>query len=170
MSLTVFEFNKLVKKLIVELGERFTKPDDDWLPAAFLLTKDGDIVQIVFDPRCFANDESKASVAANLADVAKNAETLALALLINCWMSMLHRDSVTVSETGIVSGAPMPEDDPEHTEALILQLFSKDGEKIDFARIERQSDRPPTLSPWRSMGDEFKDFTFAEIAEAFLNA
>jgi hypothetical protein len=50
-------------------------------------------------------------------------------------------------------GYSRPAEHPSRFEALVLQ-FDADGEQaVDFARIERHDDRPPTLGEWEILDE-----------------
>lgn len=122
------------KQLVADLGEGFTKPDDDWVPVAFLQgSKQMYIAGLMVD-----KDQYKAV----LRRLGKELEPQYATVVLSAWSMVM--DGGYLPEGGISKH-------PDRTELLMLDVSDGRQNQRLLAKIQRTSDAPPTLGEWEEM-------------------
>ena len=126
--------------------EVFTKPDDDWVPIAFLMGPDG---QATFPIAEFMDNDRTKDLLAEfiLPQVIKKFRAHTLVMVMSAWQGRTIPKGVDWQDR------PRPSEDPERTEILMLIEYKAEGvTRQTVANIIRHEDSPPTLGEWDDWG------------------
>jgi hypothetical protein len=126
----------------------FTKPDDDWVPIAFLEGPEG---QATFPLADFMeNDRAKDLLTEYILPQAiTKFRAHTVVIVLSAWQGRTLEPGTDWQDR------PRPSEDPERKEILMLIEYTRDGiQRNTVAEIIRYEDSPPTLGEWESWGDD----------------
>lgn len=128
----------------------FTKPDDDWVPIAFLEGPEGQATFPIAD--FMDNDRSKDLLAEFILPQAiSKFRAHTVVMVLSAWQGRNIPKGVDWQDR------PRPSEDPERKEILILVEYKREGvTRHTVADIIRHEDSPPTLGEWDNWGDDAK--------------
>lgn len=126
----------------------FTKPDDDWVPIAFMEGPEGQATFPIAD--FMDNDHSKDLLTEFiLPQVIKEFRAHTLVMIISAWQGRNLEPGTDPMDR------PRPSEDPERKEILMLIEYTREGvQRHTVADIIRHEDSPPTLGEWDDWGDD----------------
>ena len=122
------ELRRECRDVIAQLG--LSHPEEDWIPTAWYYGPGG--------PGMAAFDIDASDLRSALEDFLAKERAMTWGFWATTWM---------VDADEAVSGIRASEH-PDRFEALVLQLQTERERALDFARIQRSEDRPPTLGTW----------------------
>lgn len=135
---------------VEEVGRRFTRPDEDWLPVLILRTARGGIIASI-DLRFYENDESKQRLVKRLSAVIVKSRATAFSLIQMMWRSYAiapEGERPGPRERALRSGRLRPSEDPLRQETILIHITDDMHAEIWAAVIQRRPDRPPRLGRW----------------------
>lgn len=154
-------FGETMRRQVAAIGERFTKPDDDWLPCLLHLeTKSHQHRVAMVEPKLLA-PETKDALFAGLVEYLRQNEAIRYGILVNGWaLAVQPREGEELAEASKRLMAETEEwtghygEHPDRIEVLTIELVDQERAESWQARIMRYPDRPPKLQPWERLGDE----------------
>lgn len=160
--MTLAEFSRFAQSQVRRLGKTFRRPDDDWVPVAFLQGPDGGVSIHGLDWSLFRSGETK-DAAAVLLRLLIAAEATRYAVLMNT-----HVARGGAEEAARVSREEVRvEHLPGARECLVLVVGDAESEQRWLAEIRRDGRRPPKLGPWQTEGEFFGEET--RLSGRFFN-
>jgi hypothetical protein len=141
-------FGEQVRRNVVAIGERFTDPDDDWLPGLLHLENERHEHEVYgLDPELFQPGR-KDAVFHQLAELLRERQALRYALLINGWMLVSKmREGESTEEAADRFMAQTGEwvdhfgEHPDRVEMLTVELVDRERGETWQAAIKRYPDR-----------------------------
>jgi hypothetical protein len=124
--------------------DTFTEPDDDWTPIVFLEDATGTWAMMPIE-EFMQNDRTKDMlVELIIPETIKRFEAKVVVMILSVWHSKIPK--------GVDwQDRPMPSEDPNRSEALVLTEYTAEGVKrYSMAEIIRHEDSPPTLGEWEN--------------------
>jgi hypothetical protein len=165
-------FADTIRQGVELIGATFEKPDDDWVPAFFVLASTGTMIPMIFEGPL--DEPGKQKMVQAMVGLARQTRAYAAVFVASSWMTEFSdargralrdqheafiaehgRAPETYEEQGIVS----PSEAPDRFEAVTMTLYTADATVMSWAPIERHDDSPPTLGEWTVL-----DSDEAEIA------
>lgn len=142
------------------VGEQFTKPDDDWMPVAFLYSrKKIKIVGIEM------TRGQKDGVVPALTAIAHGFKAVRGALVMSVWHHSVVMDSpLKEVEIGLMDQMGV-RNHPDRKEAVQVELYDGKDTEVWMADIIRHVDKPPTLGQWIKIEGENRSGRFANVLE-----
>lgn len=157
-------FGERVRRMIVEVGQEFKNPDDDWVSVLFFEDEDGYPGVVPLPGEAFANDDTKDVLVVALTRLLEMAKAKRYALLLNAWMlrsSMPPPTEGTEEEKHELAKTQMLsehaewtghyDEHPDSVEVLWVMLVDREHSELWMAEIKRNDETPPTLDEWRLM-------------------
>lgn len=150
------DFDKMVDFLkggVVRIGAAFTKPDDDWVPCASLLTPKG--VEIL--PLSFANDDEKEDAATAIGGMTIVLGATVVGFVMSAWTLEVPQDKYDEWQ----KSGERPSESADKKEVVVISVVDAKRSKTLLAPIIRYEKAPPTLGEWNeggtAMGGRFID-------------
>lgn len=131
-------------------GELFTKPDDDWTPAAFLQDDDGNVSGPIGLAEFMESQHSKDMLAETaLPLVIRMFAARSIVMVLSIWSARIPKEEATEYLAGAYVA---PSERPDREEKLMLIELKAEGvTRHSFAPIIRHEDAPPTLGEWEEI-------------------
>lgn len=128
----------VAKEGVKQVGERFTKPTDDWEPVALCMDDKGQVHTATMDVPEGGHRATALGVLAWL----KSKRAVEAVFISSAWMASAETEEEWNARN------IRPSEDPDRVEAVII-VGAKGGETEAWsARIERHKRQPPTLGEW----------------------
>jgi hypothetical protein len=130
-------------RLVEAVGQSFTRPEEDWLPALLLLTPEGmTVVGITLE------ESQKGSLKGVVGSIVRTYKPTFAALVLSCWIRDVPQDNPLAGLDVELMGAYGVSTHPQRREMLMVEMC--DGTHTEYweAPIIRYNDRPPTLGAW----------------------
>lgn len=144
-SNTSFEvFRHTIQTIVVEIGNSFTEPEDDWHHVLINESEEGNEIMML-DGRLFqTTDLKKTLVYRFLVPHLRERGAYRYALVNSAWM--LTGSPEELSE--ILQDHEYIRDNPKRIEAVVIQVVDREQNEMWMAEIKRYKDKPPELGEW----------------------
>lgn len=149
-SLEVFAQD--VRSMVEEIGESFTKPDDDWLSTLIIETASGERIAMGLAGDLFDGEERKDQLVSMLQQLIIAFKVRRFGFVISAWGISFPKETGEEDAMAVASEwRGHFQDHPERTEQVIVQVVDQDGEISWSSELERHEDAPPTLTEWKKI-------------------
>lgn len=140
---------EIAEQAATDVREGFTNPGDDW-PGMLLLrtSKKGKVLLIVFADGLRGDKNEQASA---IAGILRQHHAAEAALILSSWGVCSKIDDGGLVD--YIENNPRPSQHPEREEVLAFTYVTRSAASMGVARIERHTDRPPTLGPLEIEGE-----------------
>ena len=145
------------------VGERFTRPDDDWDPV--WAVNDGKGHGTLLTPSRMEGPRDKVRMTAAVAAYARKVGAVAIGHLNSSWLVIAEGISeARMREIHAQMDANHGSTDgiPERREGLMVAVYTAGSYRHHLAFIQRDGEHPPTLGPFELFGDSGRDGFTAE--------
>lgn len=156
----VDELLEMLRTTAETIGNRFERPDDDWLTVC--AWHDSQEQRGTLAPLVFSNEDEKVRALAEVSDVMRACDADVAGLVMSSWGARVTKEQVAESERRGES-LPKPSQSPLRQELLLI-LGKERGAPIVsmWAEIQRHDDAPPTLGEWEVSEHEMSGL-FADL-------
>ncbi len=140
---------------VVEVGKRFTDPEEDWAPVLFTEGADGRMDIYGIEPPRDAAD--KEAMARAVRQVISRGGPARAALVLSAWARRLDAADPALENKIAHYQRHGVRSDPDREKIVMVEV--SDGERFGVwaASILRRPDGPPTLGPWEKRLDGASD-------------
>jgi hypothetical protein len=159
-------FRDTILLMVRDTGKTFQKPDEDWIPVAFLMTPKGMVVVALMD--LFRDNAAKDQIAPALTSLFREQKPSMAAMVTSAWMRRLDHADPLLDLHMQMSSAFGIRDHPERTEVLMVEVADAAGkDEIWSAGIVRSEDKPPVLAEWQQWPGEATGRVAGVLQRAF---
>lgn len=142
-----------VLEAVEEVGNRFTDPDDDWMPTLMLFRQQSKNIFMMPDMTPMV----KVALPYYIADLIQEVRPEYAAIVLSTWQVKTRQDSPMHDTSTEMIARFGARNHPDRIEVIVVQLADKQSNQMWCAEIKRYPDKPPTLDIWEEMVPETMD-------------
>lgn len=145
---TLDQLKNHMMQVVAEIGEEFTKPNDDWEMVALFEDVNGNTYLSPLPNEAFANESTKDILANMLKSFIQSTKIINYAILFNVHgVVRVNKDEMKQ----ILDEGRRVSTYPDSFEMLMLVTGTSGYEKSYQAKINRDGINPPTLDEWEEI-------------------